>query len=157
MRLFQILFLSWLTTLLPAQEVVIKAQGGGDLKIGANSYQFTLEAFYTAPPKGGLPGAVKFSGLLSAKDGSAPFHMDLSVLKNGTLYMLTIQRRNGRSYPDSWNATQKTKTRFLKLEDRPGGRFELRCEGMLTGVISQKPAQANWSGTLWAVQPGSQN
>jgi len=140
---------------LQAQGVVeLKATGGGDLKIGAINYQFTLTDLSMAPPKGGLPGAVRLTGTLASRDGSPDFRLDLTVLKNGTLYMLVIQRRNGQAYPDSWNATAKTRARILKLDDRLGGRLEIRCDGPLTGVLAQKPVHATWSGTLWAIFPG---
>ncbi|GLH72402.1 hypothetical protein GETHLI_09040 [Geothrix limicola] len=140
---------------LQAQTLELQAKGGGELKIGATSYRFALTDLSTAPAKGGLSGALKLTGNLVPKDGSAgTFHMTLIVLKSGGLYTLRIERRNGKAYPDSWAATLKTKTRALKLEDRPGGRVEIQCEGPLTGVIAQRPTQADWSGTLWAVFPG---
>lgn len=134
--------------------VELKAVGGGELKIGATTYLFTLADLSMAPPKGGLPGAVKLTGTLASRDGSPGFRMDLTVLKNGTLYMLVIQRRMGQAYPDSWNATPKTRVRILKMEDRLGGRVEIRCDGPLTGVLAQKPVQASWTGSLWATFPG---
>lgn len=139
---------------LQAQVIDLQAKGGGDLKIGATSYQFVLTDLTSAPAKAGLPGAVKLVGNLVPKDGSGAFHLSLTILKNGTLFTLNIERRNGKAYPDSWAATLKTKTRAPRMEDRPGGRIEIQCEGPLTGVIAQKPTKADWSGTLWAVFPG---
>lgn len=139
---------------LQAQTIDLKAKGGGELKIGATRYTFILTDLGTAPPAGGLPGAVRLVGRLAPKDGSGAFQMTLTVLNTGSLYTLHIERRQGRSYPDTWAATAKTKTRALRLDERPGGRIELQCEGPLTGVVSQRPTQAEWSGRLWAVFPG---
>jgi len=55
----------------------------------------------------------------------------------------------GRSYPDSWNATAKTRVHILKLDDQMGGRVEISCEGPLTGVVEQNPVNADWSGQIW--------
>jgi hypothetical protein len=139
---------------LRGQAIDLKAKGGGELKIGAISYQFVLTDLGTAPAKGGLPGAVKLVGNLVPKDGSGTFHMTLTVLNTGSLYTLHLERRKGQAYPDSWAATVNTKTRALRLDERPGGRIEIQCEGPLTGVLSQKPTNAEWSGVLWAVFPG---
>jgi hypothetical protein len=130
------------------------ATGGGELRIGNTAYHLTLTEFSTALPKGGLPGAVRFRGTLTSVDGKAPWFLNLTVLKNGTLYLLSIQRPTHAGNPDIWNATLKTRVRFLKRDDRLGGRTELQCEGPLTGVIGQKQVSASWSGTLWALQPG---
>ena len=154
MRRWCALFLFAASLSLRAQVVELKARGGGALKIGATSYQFALDEVWVAPAKGGLPGAVKLVGSLVPDSGGPGFRMTLSVLKTGALYMLTIERRNGRAYPDSWAATVKTKTKALRMEAQPGGRIEIQCEGPLTGVIAQRPAHAAWSGTLWAEFPG---
>ncbi|MBI1753229.1 MAG: hypothetical protein HY014_00360 [Acidobacteria bacterium] len=144
------------TLTLQGQTVDLKAKGGGTLKIGATTYDFALTDLATAPPAGGLPGALKLVGRLVPKDGSGAFRMTLTLLNTGSLYTLRIERRQGQTYPDSWAATAKTKTRALRLEERPGGRVEIQCEGPLAGVISQRPAKADWSGRLWAEFPGGE-
>ncbi len=141
---------------LQAQVLELKLQGGGELTIGATTYQFSLKNLSMAPAKGGLPGALKLEGDLLPRNGGRHFHLALTVLKNGALYLLNIYRRNGQAYPDSWCATLKTRATVLRLEDRPGGRIEIQCEGPLTGVIAQRPASASWSGTLWALIPGGE-
>jgi hypothetical protein len=143
---------------LNAQVIDLKPKGGGDLRIGEIHYRFELADLSSAPPKGGLPGAVKLEGQLFPQNGGRPFHMALTVLKDGSLYLLYIERRTPNAYPDSWspslNARLRARTRALKLEDRPGGRIELQCEGFLTGIIAKRPQEANWSGTIWATFPG---
>lgn len=139
-----------------AQMVEMKPKGGGELKIGDTLYRFDLTRLSTAPPKGNLSGAVKLEGNLVPQDAARAFHLTLTVLKDGSLYMLRIDRRPPGSYPDTWAATPKTRTRVLKLEDRPGGRIEIRCEGRLTGVLGQQPQDRPWSGTLWAVFPSAE-
>lgn len=138
-----------------AQVIDLKPQGGGDLKIGNTLYRFEPTGLSSAPPKGGLPGAVKLEGNLVPQDGTQAFHMVLTLLKDGSLYMLRIERRTSGVYPDSWAATLKTRTRALRLEDGPGGRVEIRCEGRLTGIVAKRPQEATWSGTFWAVFPGA--
>ena len=143
---------------LGAQGMDLRPKGGGDLRIGGTQYRFELTDLSSAPPKGGLPGAVKLEGNLTPKDSSRPFHMTLTVLKNGSLYLLYIHRSPSSGYPDSWSPSLKARakacTHALKLEDRPGGRVELSCEGTLTGMIGRQPKEAIWSGTLWAEFPG---
>jgi hypothetical protein len=143
---------------LGAQGMNLKPQGGGDLRIGGIPYRFELTDLSSAPPKGGLPGAVKLEGDLVPRDAGRPFHMVLTVLKNGSLYLLYIHRATPNGYPDSWspslNARIRARTKALSLEDRPGGRIELRCEGTLTGIIAKQPKESTWSGALWAVFPG---
>jgi hypothetical protein len=144
-----------LPALLGAQEIDIKPVGGGEIKIGAAKYQFQLAGLSTAPSKGGLAGAVKVEGDLVPEMGGLPFHMTLTLLRDGTLYMLRLERRSSpKAYPDTWAATAKTRVRPLRMEERPGGRIELRCEGPLSGYIAQRPQEAAWSGTIWAVLPG---
>jgi hypothetical protein len=139
---------------LGAQAVLLKPKGGGELRIGPTLYRFDLTNLTFAPAKGGLSGAVKLEGSLVPGDRSRPFRMALTVLKDGSLYMLRIDRKGADAYPDTWAATAKTHTRALRLEDRPGGRIDLRCEGPLTGIIAKRPQTATWSGQLWAVSPG---
>jgi hypothetical protein len=138
--------------------MALKPQGGGDLRIGSTQYRFELTDLRSAPPKGGLPGAVKLEGDLVPRDGGRPFHMALTVLKSGSLYLLYIHRNTPGGYPDSWSpalkASPRASTHALMLEDRPGGRVELRCEGTLSGIIARQPQERAWSGTLWAVFPG---
>lgn len=140
---------------LNAQVIDLKPHGGGELKIGGNLFRFELTDLSSAPPKGGLPGAVKLEGNLVPVNAAQSFHMILTVLKDGSLYMLRIDRKTSSAYPDGWAATQKTRTHALRLEDRPGGRVELRCEGLLTGVIAKRPQNTTWSGTVWAIFPGN--
>lgn len=139
---------------LQAQAVGLQATGGGKLKIGTTTYRFELEALFTAPPKGGLPGAFRIRGHLIPAGPGQPFDLDLTVLKTGTLYMLRIDRKGTGSYPDSWAATIKTRTRPLSLQDGPGGRVEVECLGTLTGIIARKPRTAAWQGRIWATFPG---
>jgi|GEM_PF-4826606 hypothetical protein len=136
-----------------AQIIDLKPKGGGNLKIGGVSYRFELTGLMSAPPKGGLPGAIRLEGNL-VPDAGHPFHMVLTVLKSGSLYLMHMERNLPNAYPDNWAATPKTRIHALKLEDRPGGRVELRCEGPVTGIIAQRPQDATWSGTIWATFPG---
>ena len=136
--------------------VALKPEGGGELRIGGTSYRFEPTGLGSAPAGGGLPGLIRLEGDLLPKGASRPFHMTLTVMKDGSLYMLRIERRTSpRAYPDSWAATQTTRIRALKLKDRPGGRIELSCEGSLTGILARRPENAPWSGTIWAVFPGA--
>ncbi|MDR3685128.1 MAG: hypothetical protein P4L11_15475 [Geothrix sp.] len=137
-----------------AQIIDLKPDGGGDLTIGGVAYRFELTGLMSAPPRDGLPGAIRLEGDLVPRKGGRPFHMVLTVLKNGSLYLMHMERGAPHAYPDNWAATPKTRTRALKLEDRPGGRIELRCEGPVTGIIAKRPQDATWSGTLWATFPG---
>lgn len=141
---------------LGAQMVQMKPKGGGTLKIGDISYRLEVTDLQTAPAKGGLPGVVRMHGNLLPPGGAHPFHMILTVMKDGSLYMLQIERKAHGAYPDTWAATQKTRTRALRLVDRPGGKVEIRCEGRLTGIIAKHPQEADWSGTLWAIFPGEE-
>jgi len=139
---------------LQAQGMVLRPRGGGELRIANQRYRFQLTDLSTAPPKGGLPGAIRLEGNLQPQDGSGPFHLVLTVLAGGSLYMLQIQRKRPGGYPDNWAATLKTHTHALKWVDRPGGRIEIQCEGSLTGIIAKQPKEAEWSGTLWGIFPG---
>jgi hypothetical protein len=139
---------------LHGQGIDLGAKGGGDLKIGTTSYQFVLTNLSSSPSKGGLPGAIKLVGNLVPKDGSGAFHMTLTLLNTGALYTLQIERRRGKAYPDTWAATVKTTTRLLRLDGHPGGRLELQCGGPLSGVVSQRPVNAEWAGLIWAIFPG---
>jgi hypothetical protein len=143
-----------LCTALGAQTIDLRPRGGGELKIGASSYRFEPTGLMSAPPKGGLPGAVRLEGDLVPQGAGLPFHLVLTVLKNGTLYLMHMERGAPHSYPDTWAATPGSRTLAIRLEDRPGGRVELRCEGPVTGIIAKRPENATWSGTLWAVFPG---
>jgi len=143
-----------LCTALGAQALDMKPQGGGELKIGDTPFRFEITSLSSAPAKGGLSGAVRLEGNLIALDASPGFQINLTVLKNGSLYMLHIHRKTSGPYPDSWAATQKTRTHALVMEDRAGGRVEIRCEGRLTGIIAKQPRDATWSGTIWGIFPG---
>lgn len=139
---------------LQGQAIDAHATGGGELKIGADVYRFELKALFTAPPKGGLPGAFRIQGRLLPAGSTPPFDLDLTLLKTGALYMLRIDRKGSDPYPDSWAATLKTRVRPVSLQDGPGGRVEVECLGTLAGVISRKPRTAAWRGRLWAIFPG---
>ncbi|WP_257309181.1 hypothetical protein [Geothrix fuzhouensis] len=139
---------------LQAQTIDAQATGGGELKIGARTYRFELKALFTAPPKGGLPGAFRFQGRLVPTGSEQPFDLDLTVLKTGTLYMLRIDRKGVDSYPESWAATLKTRIRPISMKDGPGGRVEVECLGTLSGIIARKPQVATWQGRIWATFPG---
>jgi hypothetical protein len=143
---------------LMAQVLDLKPRGGGALRIGETSYRVQVIRLSSAPPKGGLPGAVKLEGDLVPQDGTRPFHMVLTVLKDGTLYLLHIQRQAPNAYPDTWspslNPRLRGRVRATRLEDRPGGRVEFHFEGGLTGIINQLPRDTTWSGTVWAIFPG---
>jgi len=138
---------------LPAQMVPVKPSGGGELMIQGVPYTLDLTTLSSAPPKGGLSGAIRLEGELLPKDGSAPFHLALTLLKDGTFYQLRIERQTTPPLTDHWAATLKTRIKVRSLADRPGGRVELRCEGPLTGIITQHPQDTTWSGTLWGVFP----
>jgi hypothetical protein len=137
--------------LLALEPLPLQAGGGGNLKIGNDNYRFVLEDLVSIPAKANFPGVLKFMGRLIPSDGTAPYKMALTLQKNGTVYMMTIQRRKGKAYPDSWNATAKTQVHILKLNDRMGGRVEISCEGPLTGVVGQMPVNADWSGQISGV------
>jgi hypothetical protein len=139
---------------LQAQSLDLRVAGGGELTIAETTYRFEPGSLFTAPPKGGLPGAIRIQGRLVPTRGAGAFDLDLTVLKTGTLYQLRLERKGPGAYPDSWAATAKTRLRPLSLQDRPGGRVELECLGPLTGVIARKPRTASWSGRIWATFPG---
>jgi len=143
-----------LVAALNAQTLDLKPQGGGSLKIGTTLYRFNLTGLSSAPPKGGLPGAIRLEGRLVAPGSGPGFHMVLTMLNTGALYTMVIERRLPGVYPDNWAINRRTRVQALKLENRPGGRVELRCEGSLAGIIDRRPQDAEWSGTLWAQFPG---
>lgn len=142
-----------LAATLPAQTIDAQAKGGGELKIDGTLYHFELKALYTAPPKGGLPGAFRIQGRLVPEDQAQALDLDLTVLKTGTLYMLRILRKGPGGYPDTWSATGKTRARITLLEDHFGGRLEIACSGPLTGVIGRRPKTTTWRGSLWVILP----
>lgn len=152
--LLLVALMAWPVASSAEEEPPSKAIGGGEIHLGTARHRFSLTRFSTAPPAGGLPGALKFEGMLEPERHGAPFRLSLTVLRDGTLYRMSLQRRTASGYPDSWNATLKTRVRLLKQEDRLGGRTEIQCEGPLTGVINQKPAHTSWAGTLWVQLPG---
>jgi hypothetical protein len=129
----------------------LNASGGGKLKIGDGAYRFAVEDLATIRAKGSFPGALKFVGRLIPGDGTAPYRMTLTLLKTGTIYTMVIQRRKGKAYPESWNATIQTRMHILKLDDRMGGRVEISCEGPLIGIIGGKSVNADWSGLISGV------
>jgi hypothetical protein len=132
-------------------------EGGGELTLAGKAYRFQPTGLFVAPPKGGLPGAIRMTGDLIPASGEAPFQMALVFLRTGQLYLLDIHRGGKGRYPDSWAATQQTHLKVLSLQPRPGGRVEVACSGTLTGVVGQKPVQGRWSGRLWMVIPQDAN
>lgn len=140
--------------LLQAQALDLQAQGGGDLKIGGLAYRFELGTLYSAPPKGGLPGAIRIRGRLVPEGPSRPWDLDMTLLKSGVLYMLRISRKGSDGYPDSWAATLKTRIQAISLHDGPGGRVEVACLGTLSGVVARRPRTEAWQGRIWAIFPG---
>ena len=145
----------FLAGFLSAQMVESKPQGGGMLKIGEAVYRFEPMDLRSAPPRNGLPAVIRLEGRLVPVDGSPSFHLILTLLKDGSIYLLKLERKTPGGYPDSWAATLKTRTHLLKMEDHPGGIVELRCEGRLTGIMAKRPQDADWSGILWASFPPS--
>ena len=92
-----------------AQILDLKPKGGGDLKINGIFYRFELTGLMCGPPpKGGLPGAIGLEGNLVPEAGR-PFHMVLTVLKNGSLSLMHMERSLPNAYPDNWAATPKTR------------------------------------------------
>lgn len=128
-------------------------EGGGQLTLAGKVYRFQPTGLFVAPPKGGLPGAIRMTGDLIPASGEAPFQMALVFLRTGQLYLLDIHRSGKGQYPDTWAATQQTRLKILSLQARPGGRLELACSGLLTGVVGQKPVQGRWGGRIWMVIP----
>lgn len=128
-------------------------QGGGSLTLGHAAYRFVPNDLSLAEPKGGLPGAVRIRGELVPEAGGAAYALELVVLWNGRLYLLSIRRGQKAQYPDTWAATLDTRVKLLALEDHPGGRIELECEGRLTGVVDRRPVSGSWQGRLWAIFP----
>lgn len=143
-----------LCCVMEGQALDLAPQGGGTLKIDGVPYRFEVTDLSSAPPKGGLPGAIRLEGRLVPQGATQAFRLSLTVLKDGSLYMLRIERKAPGSYPDSWAATLKTIARAERLEDRPGGRIDIHCEGPLTGVVAGHPKNSSWSGSLWARFPG---
>ncbi|HJV49409.1 MAG TPA: hypothetical protein VJ549_09060 [Geothrix sp.] len=136
---------------LQAQVAERDPRGGGALKIGGTSYRFRPTSLFRAPDKGSLGGAIRLEGTLTAKEAPRPFHLALTLLKDGSLYMLRIERKAPGAYPESWAATRGTRILTKNPGARHGGRMEVQCEGPLTGIIAQRPQEAAWSGTLWVV------
>ncbi|WP_243315848.1 hypothetical protein [Geothrix paludis] len=152
LRALPCLFLAFgLQAQAPGLEAVVR--GGGDLTLDGIPYRLELASVASIPARSGLPPLVRLTGRLVPEEAARAFDLELSVLKNGTLYMLRVVRQKSGGYPDSWAATGKTRVRFTRLEDRSGGRLELACSGPLTGVIGRKPRNATWRGSLWAELP----
>lgn len=145
--------LPWL--MLPAALAAGQAplQGGGSLTLGQAAYRFVPKDLATADPKGGLPGALRIKGQLVPEAGGAAYALELVVLRDGQLYLMSLRRGGKGQYPDTWAATPGTRVKVLALEDHPGGRVELEVEGRLTGVVDRKPVSASWQGRLWARFP----
>jgi len=128
-------------------------QGGGALMIGTARYRFVPRDLALAEPKGGLAGALRIKGELLPEAGGPPIALELVVLRDGRLYLLSLRRGEKGAYPDSWAATLETRVRISTLEDHPGGRVKLACEGRLSGVVGRKPVSLPWHGQLWAIFP----
>ena len=128
-------------------------QGGGALTLDGATFRFEPHSAATAPPRGGLPGAIRLRGVLIPVKGGRTIALDLVVLKDGRLYTLSLRRDGKADYPDTWAAVAGTRVKVLALEDRPGGRVELACEGPLTGVVGRRPVSSRWKGRLWAAFP----
>jgi hypothetical protein len=145
--------LPWL--MLPAALAAGQAplQGGGSLTLGQAAYRFVPKDLALAEPKGGLPGALKIKGELLPEAGGMAYTMELVVLRNGRLYLLSLRRGQKGQYPDTWAATLGTRVKVRVLEDHPGGRVELEVGGRLTGVVARKPVSASWEGRLWTIFP----
>lgn len=127
--------------------------GGGTLTLGHTAYRFAPKDVATAGPKDGLPGALRIKGDLVPETGGRTYALELVVLRTGHLYLLNLRHGEKGRYPDTWAATLGTRVKILALEDHPGGRVELACEGRLTGVVDRKPVSASWQGQLWAIFP----
>ncbi|HEX9009297.1 MAG TPA: hypothetical protein VF804_02940 [Holophagaceae bacterium] len=128
-------------------------QGGGTLTLGHTAYRFMPKDLAAAGPKEGLPGALRIRGELIPETGGPVYTLELVVLRNGRLYLLNLRHGTRGQYPDTWAATLSTRVRILALEDHPGGRVELACEGRLTGVVDRRPVSGSWQGHLWAIFP----
>lgn len=128
-------------------------QGGGHLVLGGAGYRFIPTDLALAGPKGGLPGALRLKGELVPEAGGAAYALEMVVLRDGRLYLLSLRRGAKGQYPDTWAATLGTHVKLQVLEDHPGGRVALEVGGRLTGVVARKPVTAPWEGHLWAVFP----
>ena len=135
----------------PLLEAVVR--GGGELHLDGTAYRLEPESVASIPARAGLPPLIRLTGRLVPGDPAHAFDLELSLLKDGTLYLLRLVRPTPGGYPDSWAATGRTRVRLLRLEDRSGGRVELACSGPLTGVIGRRPRNGTWRGTLWAELP----
>lgn len=147
-------FLLWLLvpTFLSAQ-VTPSIRGGGTLRVADVSYRFEPSELASARPKTGQPDAFRMKGRLVPLGPGRPFGLELILLKDGRLYELKIQRKEPGGYPETWAATQKTRVKIQKLDDRPGGRIEVSLEGPLTGIMGRKPTDGLCIGTFWAGFP----
>lgn len=128
-------------------------QGSGHLALDGAGYRFIPADLALAAPKGGLPGALRLKGELVPEAGGPAYALELVVLRNGRLYLLSLRRGSKGQYPDTWAATLGTHVKILALEDHPGGRVELEVGGRLTGVVGRRPITASWEGHIWAVFP----
>ena len=135
----------------PGLEAVVR--GGGDLTLDGAAYRLELASVASTPARLGLPPLIQLRGRLVPEAPARAFDLELTVLKNGTLYLLRLTRPGPGGYPDSWAATARTRARITLLEDRSGGRLELACSGPLTGIIGRKPKGSVWKGSLWAELP----
>lgn len=132
------------------QEVV---QGGGEVTLDGTTYRFEPTSVSALPARAGLPPLIRLAGRLVPGDPASAFDFELSLLKDGTLYMLRILRKAPGAYPDSWSATAKTRARLSRFDPTSGAKLEIACSGPLTGVVGRRPRNAAWHGALWAILP----
>ncbi len=131
----------------------VQPSGGGVLTLQGHRYRFEPSSVSLLPPTQGLSRSLHLRGRLVPASGHGDFQFSMTVLLKGGLYMLVLQRKGRGSYPDTWAATRGTRVEVRSLEDRPGGRVVLRCQGPLNGVIALRPETGSWSGQIWATLP----
>lgn len=146
-------FLLSLPLAMPLASAPGMIEGGGELRLAGTAYRFQPTGLAVARPKDGLPGAIRLRGDLLPDSGGGAFKLSLVFLRSGQLYLLDIRRGGKGRYPDTWAATPQTRLKILSLQLHPGGRVELVCQGLLTGVIGQKPVQGPWKGRIWVAVP----
>lgn len=141
--------------LLPAMLAAgpVQPSGGGILTLQGRRYRFEPSSISLMAPTQGLSRSLHLQGRLVPESGHGAFQISMTVLLKGGLYLLVMQRKGRGSYPDTWAATRETQVEVRSLEDRPGGRVVLRCQGPLNGVIALRPEAGSWSGQIWATLP----
>lgn len=135
----------------PMLEEIVR--GGGEVILDGTAFRLEPASVNTLPARTGLPALVRVTGRLVPPDPAGAFGLELTILKDGTLYMLRILRKGPGGYPDTWAATGRTRARITLLEDHSGGRLEIACSGPLTGVIGRRPKTTTWRGSLWVILP----